>query len=128
MHVAVICTALLALLVFGLGFAVSMARAATKTNYGFTPDPTDALYKRVRAHGNATEYAPTLAILILLSGARDPAPWMVWTFVAATAFRYLHAAGMLLSPSLAQPYPLRFIGSLGTYLSGFALVVAALLV
>jgi hypothetical protein len=35
---------------------------------------------------------------------------------------------MILSPSLAKPYPLRFIGSLGTYLAGLALVMAAFLV
>jgi len=128
MRVAAVCTALLGLLVFGLGFAVSMARSVSGTNFGFTPDPTDALYKRVRAHGNATEYAPMLAILILLVASRRPATWMLWTFVAATVSRYLHAAGMLMCPSLDRPYPLRFVGALGTYLAGLALVVAALLV
>ena len=125
MNVAIVCTALLGLLVFGLGLAVSLTRGATRTNFGFTPDPTDRLYKRVRAHGNAAEYAPMLAILILLIGARNPAPWMVWTFVAATLFRYLHAAGMLVCPSLDQPHPLRFVGALGTYVTGLALAVVA---
>ena len=125
MNVAIVCTALLGLLVFGLGLAVSLARGATRTNFGFTPDPTDRLYKRVRAHGNAAEYAPMLAILILLIGARNPAPWMVWTFVAATLFRYLHAAGMLVCPSLDQPHPLRFVGALGTYVTGLVLAVVA---
>jgi len=125
MNVAIVCTALLGLLVFGLGLAVSLTRGATRTNFGFTPDPTDRLYKRVRAHGNAAEYAPMLAILILLIGARNPAPWMVWTFVAATLFRYLHAAGMLVCPSLDQPHPLRFVGALGTYVTGLVLTVAA---
>jgi len=74
MNVAIVCTALLGLLVFGLGLAVSLTRGATRTNFGFTPDPTDRLYKRVRAHGNAAEYAPMLAILILMIGARNPAP------------------------------------------------------
>jgi uncharacterized protein len=127
MNVAIVCTALLGLLVFGLGLAVSLTRGATRTNFGFTPDPTDRLYKRVRAHGNAAEYAPMLAILMLLIGARHPAAWMVWTFVAATAFRYLHAAGMLVCPSLDQPHPLRFVGALGTYVAGLVLVVAAFL-
>ncbi|HYV57173.1 MAG TPA: MAPEG family protein [Candidatus Nitrosopolaris sp.] len=127
MNVAIVCTALLGLLVFGLGLAVSLTRGATRTNFGFTPDPTDRLYKRVRAHGNAAEYAPMLAILMLLIGARQPAAWMVWTFVAATAFRYLHAAGMLVCPSLDQPHPLRFVGALGTYVAGLILVVAAFL-
>jgi len=125
MNVAIVCTALLGLLVFGLGLAVSLTRGATRTNFGFTPDPTDRLYKRIRAHGNAAEYAPMLAILILLIGARNPAPWMVWTFVAATLFRYLHAAGMLVCPSLDQPHPLRFVGALGTYVTGLVLTVAA---
>jgi len=125
MNVAIVCTALLGLLVFGLGLAVSLTRGATRTNFGFTPDPTDRLYKRIRAHGNAAEYAPMLAILMLLIGARQPAAWMVWTFIAATAFRYLHAAGMLVCPSLDQPHPLRFVGALGTYVAGLVLVVAA---
>jgi uncharacterized membrane protein YecN with MAPEG domain len=86
------------------------------------------LHKVVRAHGNAAEYAPMLAILMLAIAARGSATWMVWTFVAATVFRYLHAAGMLLSPSLDRPQPLRFVGALGTYLSGLALVAAAFLV
>jgi hypothetical protein len=128
MQVGLVCTALLGLLVFALGFGVSALRGATGTNYAYTPDPTDRLYKMVRAHGNAAEYAPMLAILILVVAARDPALWMVSTFVAATLFRYLHAAGMLLCPSLDRPYPLRFVGALGTYLAGFALVVTVFLV
>lgn len=128
MQVGLVCTALLGLLVFGLGFGVSALRGATRTNFGYTPDPTDRLYKMVRAHGNAAEYAPMLAILILVVAARSPAPWMVSTFIGATLFRYLHAAGMLLCPSLDRPYPLRFVGSLGTYLAGFALVAAVFLV
>jgi hypothetical protein len=127
MHVAIVCTALLGLLVFGLGLGVSMVRSSTKTVFGFTPDPADRLYKLVRAHGNAAEFAPMLAVLILLVAARDPAPWLVWTFVAATASRYLHAAGMILAPTLARPHPLRFLGALGTYVTGLALVVAALM-
>lgn len=128
MNVAIICTALLGLLVFGLGLGVSALRGSSKTNIGYDPNPTDRLYKMVRAHGNASEYAPMLAILILLVGARQPGTWMVWTFIAATVSRYLHAAGMLLSPSLDRPQPLRFVGALGTYVCGLALVAAALMV
>ena len=126
MNVAIVCTALLGLLVFGLGLGVSLLRASTKTNIGCKPDPTDRLFKMVRAHGNATEYAPMLAILILFLGARQPATLMVGLFIAATASRYLHAAGMLMSPSLDQPQPLRFVGALGTYVTGLVLAVAAL--
>jgi uncharacterized protein len=128
MKVAMICTALLGLLVFGLGLGVSALRGSRRTNIGHDRDPADPLHKMVRAHGNAAEYAPMLAILMLAIAARGSTTWMVWTFVAATLFRYLHAAGMLLSPTLDRPQPLRFLGALGTYVTGLALVVAALIV
>jgi uncharacterized membrane protein YecN with MAPEG domain len=129
MSVAVICTALLALLIFGLGLVVSLTRGSTRTVIGYAAaDPADRLHKLVRAHGNATEYVPIMAVLILYVGSHGPSTWMVWTFVVATAARYLHAAGMVLCPRLDQPHPLRFIGALTTYLAGFALVVATLVV
>jgi uncharacterized protein len=128
MKVAMICTALLGLLVFGLGLGVSALRGARNTNIGHERDPADPLHKVVRAHGNAAEYAPMLSILMLAIATRGCTTWMVWTFVAATLFRYLHAAGMILSPTLDRPQPLRFVGALGTYLTGLALVVAAVIV
>ena len=128
MTVAMICTALLGLLVFGLGLGVSALRGARNTNIGHERDPADPLHKMVRAHGNAAEYAPRLSILMLAIATRGCTTWMVWTFVAATLFRYLHAAGMILSPTLDRPQPLRFVGALGTYLTGLALVVAAVIV
>jgi uncharacterized membrane protein YecN with MAPEG domain len=128
MHVAVISIALLGLLVFGLGLRVSLMRGSTQTVIGHGTDPTDPLHKMVRAHANATEYAPMLAVLMLIVGSRDPAAWMVWIMVAATVSRYLHAAGMITCATLARPNPLRFAGALGTYVFGLALVVATLLV
>ncbi len=126
MNFAIWCTALLGLLVFALGFAVSATRGATGVNYGSSGDPADRLHKLVRAHANAAEYAPLLALLILLIAMQGASAWMLWTAGAAVAFRYLHAAGMVLCPTLAAPYPPRFIGALGTYLTGLALVVAVL--
>ena len=126
MNIAVLCTGLLGLLVFGLGLGVSMTRGSSKTNYGYAPDPTDRLHKMVRAHGNAAEYAPMLAVLILLLGSRDPGTWLAVTFVGATAFRYLHAIGMIMCKSLDRPDPLRFVGALGTYVTGLVLAVAVL--
>ncbi len=67
MTIAIICAALLGLLVFGLGFFVSLMRGRTGVNFGYTANPTDPLHKLVRAHGNAAEYAPMLAILFCWS-------------------------------------------------------------
>ena len=127
-RVAVVCAALLGLLVFGLGLMVSLTRGRSKTNFGYASDPTDPLYKMVRAHGNAAEYAPMMALLILYLGTRSPGTWLAATFVLATVFRYLHAAGMIRCASLDRPDPLRFTGALGTYVTGLALAVAALVV
>ncbi len=124
MDVAILCAGLLGLLVFGLGLAVSGQRSRSQVLHGASPDPADRMYRLIRAHGNATEYAPMLAVLILLVGSRDPASWVLWVMGIATAARYLHAAGMLLGPGLDQVQPLRFVGALGTYLGGLALCVA----
>ncbi len=127
MNTALICIGLLGLLVFGLGFAVSMMRGRTNTVSGFSDDPSDPLHKLVRAHGNTAEYAAMLAILIFVVGSRSPATWSLWCMGLATASRYLIAAGLILSPTLDKPHPLRFVGAIGTYLSGFALCAALLL-
>jgi uncharacterized membrane protein YecN with MAPEG domain len=126
-HVAAICTALLGLLVFGLGLMVSLNRGRSKTNFGYQIDPTDPLYKAVRAHGNAAEYAPMMALLILYLGTRSPGGWLTALFIVAVASRYLHAAGMIRCESLDRPDPLRFAGALGTYVTGLILAITALI-
>jgi uncharacterized membrane protein YecN with MAPEG domain len=127
MHTAAVCVGVMGLLVIGLGLGVSLTRGATNTTIGFNPDPTDRLYKMVRAHGNATEYNPTLAVLMLYLGSLQPAAWLQWVFIAAAISRVLHAAGMIMSPSLAKPQPLRAAGAVGTYITGLILAVEAIL-
>ncbi len=126
MTTALVCIALLGLLVFGLGFGVSLTRGRTNTAAGSSGDPTDPLHKLVRAHGNTAEYAAMLAILMFLVGSRSPATWALWCMGIATASRYSIAVGLILSPTLERPHPLRFVGALGTYLAGFALCAALL--
>jgi uncharacterized protein len=126
MVTAAVCIGVLGLLVVGLGLGVSITRGATNTVIGFNPDPADRLYKMVRAHGNASEYNPMLAVMILFLGTRQPATWLEWTFIAAAASRVLHAAGMIMSPTLAKPQPLRAAGAVGTVLFGLVLAVATI--
>jgi len=127
MATAVICTGLLGLLLFGLGLGVSLTRGSTNKTSGYDQDPTDRLYKMIRAHGNTTEYAPMLAVLMLFLGSRDPAAWVLWVMWIATVSRYLIAIGIIVSPTLDKPHPLRFVGALGTYLTGIVLSVLAVL-
>jgi uncharacterized membrane protein YecN with MAPEG domain len=125
--VALPCIALLGLLLFGLGLAVSLKRGGSQTIIGHSADPADPLHKLVRAHGNTAEFAPLLAVLMLALALGQPAPWVLWCMGIATASRYLIALGLIASPTLAKPHPLRFVGAVGTYLTGFALSAALLL-
>ncbi len=123
---AISCSALLGLLVFGLGLLVSVTRVRGKRAFDQGRDPAEFLTKAVRAHQNATQYAPMLAVLMLIAGANSPSDWTLWVMGLATAARYLHALGMLASRSLERAHPLRLIGAAGTYAAGFALCLAAL--
>jgi uncharacterized protein len=126
MTIAIACTSVLAALVFGLGANVTRLRAATAA-HGGSQQPTDladTLLKAIRAHGNATEYIPTLIVLSLLVAVRAPA-WTLAFAVGATVARLVHAWGML-AQSLAGPTKLRVAGASGTYLFGLALAVTVL--
>ena len=50
--------------------------------------------------------------------------WTLWCMGLATAARYVFVIGMIASPTLAKPHPLRFVGALGTYVMGMVLSVA----
>ena len=127
MTTALICIALLAMLLFGLGFNVSLVRGKTKVLAHVEPSPDSKIYKAHRAHGNTTEYAPIFAILFYVLGTMNPASWVCWFMIIATASRYIFVMGILSSSSMTELNKLRFIGSLGTYVSGLALSIALLI-
>ncbi len=127
MKTAVLCTGLLGILLFTLGLYVSGQRGRTNQIGTVPRDPADPLYKAIRAHGNTAEYAPMLAVLMLYVGAHSPASWILWVMIIATACRYILALGMLVSPTLDKPHPLRFAGAAGTYACGIILSIVAVL-
>ncbi|GAB5452918.1 MAG: hypothetical protein Hals2KO_32460 [Halioglobus sp.] len=127
MSIPLICIALLGFLVIALGFRVSMIRARTETIYGGDDDPESPLYKAQRAHGNTVEYAPILAVVILALALAPQPTWVLWSIGLATFFRYVFVAGILLPATMAKPNPIRFVGAVGTYLAGFALVAALII-
>ena len=128
MKTALVCIGLLALLIFALGLAISYTRGRTKANYGYPDDPANPLHKLCRAHANATEYVPILGLMMYALAARsEPAAWVLWTMIVATAARYVHAVGMVVPPTLNRPNPLRVLGAGATYACGIALVIALLL-
>lgn len=127
MDVAVMCIGLLGLLVFSLGFLVSITRSRVGVIGGRPDDPADPLFKAIRAHGNSIEYAPMLSVLMYAVAATGGSSWLHWFMWGATASRYTLVAGILLSPTLDQPHPLRFAGALGTYACGVVLAVGLIL-
>ena len=123
MSTPIICTALLGVLLFGLGLYVSILRQSYRQVIGHDASPVDPLHRAVRAHGNTAEYAPFLGLLFLWFAVRQRPGWIDVAIVVATAARFLLVAGLLWGKSLEKPNPARFLGALLTYLSGLALVV-----
>ena len=124
MAIALLSVGLLGLLVFILGLNVSMKRSSVVMTQGEAEaDPGSELSRARRAHGNCVEYTPMLCFMILAIGLRMPIlPWWVAAgMLAAVAFRYIHAVSILISDSIYQTTPLKFIGALGTYIVGVGL-------
>ena len=125
-NVALACVVVLGLLLFGLGLSVSAMRFREGTGSGCEPDPANRLHKLVRAHANTAEYAPFLAVLFLYLGTRSPSAATVSLIVAATVCRCLLVVGLIAWPTMAKPNTFRFVGALGTYLTGMALCLMLL--
>jgi uncharacterized protein len=125
--VAIVCIALLGILLFLLGANVTRHRAIRgDTGNQMPTDPADRMFIAQRAHGNAAEYVPTLIVLILVCASLSDGWWVQALAVAAVVSRSLHALGMLTSKTLASHGPVRDIGALGTYVTGVALGVTAI--
>lgn len=122
--IALVCTGVLGLLLFVLGFAISVERTRVGLLSGYAPEPDRLLTKLVRAHGNTAEYAPFLAVLFLYLGSRNPPHWALWCMADATACRLLLVVSLLAWPTMSKPNPARAIGALGTYGFGMALCAA----
>jgi uncharacterized protein len=124
MNVGIVCTALLGLLLFGLGFYVSIQRQQNRRSVGYDANsPVDPLHRAVRAHANTAEYAPFFAVLFLWFSTRPAPTWIVATIVVATIARFLLAGSLLFGASLNRPNLARLAGALLTYLCGLALAL-----
>tara|TARA_R110001592_G_scaffold321338_2_gene599816 strand:+ start:352 stop:702 length:351 start_codon:yes stop_codon:yes gene_type:complete len=107
-----------------LAVAVTLARGKFNVLTGIPSDPSNTLYKLIRAHDNTVEYAPILALLIYILGQNSPSVWVEWFMILVTFSRYLIVAGIVIPQTLAKSNPMRFIGAMGTYIFGLALCFA----
>ena len=125
--VPVVSIALMGILVFVLGANVTRHRAIRGATGNQMPsDPADRMFIAQRAHGNAIEYVPTLIGLLIVCSIFTDGWWLDALAIAAVVARYLHAAGMLTSATLASHGPVRDSGAMLTYLTGAALGVTAI--
>ena len=125
--VVILSIALMGILVFVLGANVTRHRIIRGSTGNQAPsDPADRMYIAQRAHGNASEYVPTLIGLLVVCSTLTDGWWLDTLAVLAVAARYLHAVGMLTSRTMAARVPPREIGAILTYLAGAALGITAL--
>lgn len=126
-NITVISIALMGILIFVLGANVTRHRVQRGATGNQQPsDPADRMYIAQRAHGNASEYVPTLIGLLIVCSALTDGWWLDALSVAALSVRVLHAFGLLSARTLASHGPVRDLGALGTYVVGIALGVTAI--
>jgi uncharacterized protein len=125
-NIELFCAAMLGLLLFGLGFAVSVERGKAKQLGGVPNDDTTLLYRLIRAHGNASEYVPMIAAFALYFAATGTAPMISFVIGGLTAARILHATALIVRADMNRFNMLRFAGGMGTYVGGFALSILAI--
>jgi uncharacterized membrane protein YecN with MAPEG domain len=125
-NTVIVSIALMGVLIFVLGANVTRHRAIRGTTGNQMPtDPADRMFIAQRAHGNASEYVPTLIGLLLLCSILTDGWWLNTLAIAAAGARCLHAVGVLTSKTMATHGPVRDAGATLTYLSGIALAVTA---
>ena len=125
--IVITCIALMGILLFLLGANVTRHRAIRGATGNQMPtDPADRMFIAQRAHGNASEYVPSLIGLLILCSFLTDGWWLDTLAVVAVAARYLHAFGVLTSKTMATHGPVRDAGAMFTYLSGIALGITAI--
>jgi uncharacterized membrane protein YecN with MAPEG domain len=125
-NTVIVSIALMGVLIFVLGANVTRHRAIRGATGNQMPtDPADRMFIAQRAHGNASEYVPTLIGLLIVCSTLTDGWWLDLLAVVAVAARYLHAVGLLTSKTMATHGPVRDTGAMLTYLSGIALGITA---
>lgn len=123
MKIAILCASYLGFLVFALGLTVSLARIKAGKGPGSQVEPDEFLNRAVLAHSNATQYIPTLILLMMALQIYGAGRWSIWLSVAAVFARTLHPIGLLCYPDLRRNI-FRTLGAALTYLTGIIMAIA----
>lgn len=103
--------AVAAIALVALSLPVALHRKRSLTSLGDGGD--SMLQRRIRAHGNFTEYVPLGLLVIAAVEACGYASWIVWAVSGLLALGRLSHAIALLGGTL----PLRMLGMIATFLS-----------
>ena len=123
MTTATVCAAALCSLVFVLGGNVSRLRGAS--SHQFPSSPEDPLFVAIRTHGNAAEYNPALALLIVLVALQEPSGWLQSVYVIGVGARLVHAVALITTGDMSRNTVGRTVAAVGTYATGIVLSGAA---
>jgi len=124
MNTELLCAGVLAFLLFGLGLAVSVERGKAGKLGGVPADEATRLFRVIRAPGNAAEYIPVGVAFALFFAIAGSSVIVTAILVAFTASRIIHAVALIVGASMDRFDVARFLGGMGTYLTGFALSIA----
>jgi uncharacterized membrane protein YecN with MAPEG domain len=98
LHVTSLIAGIFALMMVPLSFQITTRRFKVRAVFGDTGDET--LRRRIRAHGNFIEYAPTALIVLGLVEGQGAPSLLVWPLgIAFLGSRIIHAVGMLYTSS-----------------------------
>jgi uncharacterized membrane protein YecN with MAPEG domain len=111
--ITTLCVVVAAAMLIALSVLVSLRRARLGIAIG-DPREDETLTRRIRAHGNFTEYVPLALLLIALVEASRNLHAAVALAVVLLVARLAHAAGTLAGITL-----LRGIGMLATFVTLF---------
>jgi len=105
-----------------IGLSLFVIRGRFKYRVGVGDGGDDALFKRIRLHGNFIEYVPFALILMVLA-EREGAPeqWMHGLGLALVVGRLLHIYGFSRTDGTSFG---RFVGTVITF---FVIIVASVL-
>lgn len=114
LDVTIFAAAVLAILMLPLSLLVTMRRIKLG-NVVFGDGGDETLLRRMRAHGNFSEYVPLSLIVLGLAETQSGPTWLLWTTALLLVVgRIVHALGALFAPYAGPP---RGIGMLMTHAS-----------
>lgn len=104
-----------------LSAMTGIQRAKTKTLLG--PGTDETLLRRIRAHGNFTEYVPIALILIGLAEGAGTSARILWTMAGLLIFGRLLNAYSILSGKAVPYRPISMMSTFASMLTGVVVLL-----